>query len=239
MEQAARADNGEMTETSIISALRSAALFADLPDDVVAAIAAASAERRASDGETLLTGDQYDGQEFYYVVAGRAKITRADADGEMIIETAQAGEFFGLEVAAAALSPQGAAASMIADRDVRVLCIDAQTFRDIAAHRPSLTRSLMLHFAETIAQGKRPRRAGEAPERRVYAALLACVERDAKADLFKIVKMPKHRELAEKAGADENIVASALARLIQEGAARRDYPGLIVDDMARLRRLAS
>ena len=34
------------------------------------------------------------------------------------------------------------------------------------------------------------------------------------------------------------VAASAVAKLIQSGVARRDYPGLIIDDMAQLNRLA-
>jgi hypothetical protein len=51
--------------------------------------------------------------------------------------------------------------------------------------------------------------------------------------------MPKHRELAERAGADEAAAASAVAQLIQQGVARREYPGLVIADMAGLARLAS
>ncbi len=50
--------------------------------------------------------------------------------------------------------------------------------------------------------------------------------------------MPKHRELADEAGVEEALTAGAVASLIQQGVARRDYPGLVINDMARLNELA-
>ena len=75
------------------------------------------------------------------------------------------------------------------------------------------------------------------PERRIFAALLEYVERDAVNGDWRISRMPKHRELAEKAGVDEAATAGAIAQLIQDGVARRDYPGLVIEDMAQLSRL--
>ena len=56
---------------------------------------------------------------------------------------------------------------------------------------------------------------------------------------FCIKRMPKHRELADEAGVEESFAANAVATLIQEGVARREYPGLLIDDMSRLNQLAS
>ena len=50
--------------------------------------------------------------------------------------------------------------------------------------------------------------------------------------------MPKHRELAERAGVEEAEAASAVAALIQDGVARRDYPALVINDIRRLSDLA-
>ena len=64
------------------------------------------------------------------------------------------------------------------------------------------------------------------------------MSRDLVSGAWRIEKMPKHREVAQLAGVDEADAASAIAYVIQEGVARRDYPGLIIDDIARLNHLA-
>ena len=69
--------------------------------------------------------------------------------------------------------------------------------------------------------------------------LLECVARDPLSGVWRIEKMPKHRELADRAGVDEASAAGAVASLIQEGVAQRDYPGLVINDMSRLNTLAS
>lgn len=223
-----------------LTALAAAALFADLPEPVLKAIAATAVERRLRAGETLFTLGQYDGQEFYYVVSGRLKIARASSKGAMLIDRASAGEFFGL-AAAVCGAPDDAAASatITAEEDAFVLCVESAPFRAVVAQRPSLTKTLMLHFAGALVAAPNWREEDAAPERRIFAALMKHVERDAVSGEWRVVRMPKHKELAEKAGTEEADVAAAVARLIQEGAARRDYPGLVIVDMQSLTRLAS
>lgn len=221
-------------------ALLAAPLFRDLPSAVAAAVAAVSSVRRLRAGETLLTVGQHDGSEFYCVASGAMKVSRPAADGEMVIERILPGEFYGLAAAVCEKAREDEeAATIAADPDSTVVCVDAAAFRDVVAHRPSLTRALMLHFAAGLVAAARGGAADGAPERRIFAALLGHAEREPGTGVWRIARMPKHRELAERAGADEAAVAAAVARLIQDGVARRDYPGLVVADMARLTRLAS
>ncbi len=227
------------TVQSAADTIAAAEPFCDLPDQVIAAIANAADVRSYAAGETIFAMGQYDGSEFMIVRAGKVRATYADADtGAMLFEEASAGEIFGLAIAVAGGDGVRAASmSLAADRETELLAVDAELFRELARERPSLTRNLMLHFARRLSGGSA---AAEetSPERRVYAALASYVERDTVSAEWKIVRMPKHRELAESADVDEADAASAVAKLIQSGVARRNYPGLIIDDLAQLNRLA-
>ncbi|MBY0422404.1 MAG: Crp/Fnr family transcriptional regulator [Parvularculaceae bacterium] len=232
--------SGDLSEARIAAALRATELFRDLPDAAVDAVAAAAVEKRVRAGEAVFTVGQHDGAEFHLVVKGRVRVAKPGDGGEMLIERFVEGSLFGLAGAVADwTSPADHQATMTAEIDTEIACIDAAAFREVIAQRPSLARTLMLHFARAVAAGPSLHRDDGAPERRIFAALLKEVERDPLSGDWKVPRMPKHRELAERAGADESTVANAVARLINDGAARRDYPGLVIVDMARLNRLAS
>jgi hypothetical protein len=77
-----------------------------------------------------------------------------------------------------------------------------------------------------------------APQQRIFAELLKFVARNGLSGEGRIERMPKHRELADAAGVEEAEAAGAVAALIQEGVARREYPGLVICDCDRLSKLA-
>jgi len=223
----------------LIDAVASIAPFSDLPRHSLDALAVAASGRRYAAGETIFAMGQYDGSEFLIVRSGKIKASHVDpASGSMIFEEIGGGQIFGLAQAVVGGDSAGAGSvTILAERESDIIAIDAEALRELASQRPKLTRALMLHFAARIVGGARGEEESS-PERRVYAALSDYVERDAVTAQWRIAKMPKHRELADKADAEESIAASAVAKLIQSGVARRDYPGLIIDDMAQLNRLA-
>lgn len=214
--------------------------FADLPDQVISALCAAARLRTYAAGETVLAMGQFDGSEFMIVRSGKIKVSHADArSGAMLFEEISAGEIYGLAFAAIGVdAAQLAGISLAAERDSVIVAVDAEALRELARERPSLTRNLMLHFARNLSGDQRASTEETSPERRVYAALASYIERDAVSAEWRIPRMPKHRELADRADVDEAEAASAVARLIQSGVARRNYPGLIIDDIAQLNRLA-
>jgi CRP-like cAMP-binding protein len=226
-------------DASVAAAIAAAEPFRDLPDQVIEALAASASHRAYAAGETVLAMGQYDGSEFMLVQSGKIRATFADpASGAMHFEDAAVGEIFGLEIAVAGGEGSRAATiSLTAERDADILAIDAELLRELAKDRPSLTRNLMLYFARRLS-GAVAETQETSPERRVYAALASYVERDAATAEWKIARMPKHRDLAESADVDESEAANAVAKLIQSGVARRDYPGLVIDDIAQLNRLA-
>lgn len=226
-------------DAAAIAAIAAATPFGDLPEQVIASLAEASSVRRYLEGETVFAMGQFDGSEFLIVSSGTLKATHADQkSGSMLIEHVQAGDAFGLAYAVLGEDLRApAGVSLTADRDCEIVAVDAAALRLVASQRPSLTRNLMLHFARKLLGDERVPEESS-PERRVYAALAALIERDAVTAEWRIPKMPKHRELADRADVDEADAANAVARLIQSGVARRNYPGLIIDDMAQLGRLA-
>ncbi len=226
-------------EAPIVDAIAATAPFSDLQRQTLDALADAASRRRYAEGETIFAMGQYDGSEFLIVRAGKLKASHVDpASGSMIFEEVREGQIFGLAQAAIGLETAGAGSvTVLAERESEIIAVDAEALRELSAQRPKLTRALMVHFAERLIGGGRGEEESS-PERRVYAALCGYVERDAVAGCWRIAKMPKHRELADRADADEAVAASAVAKLIQSGVARRDYPGLIIDDMAQLNRLA-
>lgn len=223
------------------AALAAAEPFAGLPAPVLKSLCEIGECRRYGAGETIFSPGQFDGGEFLFIPHGRVKAAFADpASGAMLIEEIGGGGFFGFAEAVIGDDyPQAELLTLTADEDAEVIFFNAEAFRGLFQRRPLLTRSLAQYFAKAIVRA-RAQLAPEdlSPQRRVFAALLGYVERDAVSGAWRVTRMPKHRELGEKADADETATASAIAHLIQEGIARRDYPGLIIDDIARLHALA-
>lgn len=225
----------------LVEMLAKIAPFQDLPSAVLSLLCDHSERRSYGAGHTVFSLGQYDGAEFLVVLAGGLRVSAVDGEtGAMIIENVAEGGIFGLEIALADPDPGVVhQISVTAEKDCDVIAIDAAEFKSLAAGRPSLMRNAAVYLAEMLVlQRYRAVASQTAPEQRIYAALLECIARDPLSGVWRIEKMPKHRELADRAGADEAAAAAAVAALIQEGVAQRDYPGLIVNDMARLNQLA-
>lgn len=232
----------DSTDDNELQTLGSIAPFEGLPAAVLELLCERSERRAYSVGQTVFSLGQYDGAEFLVVLGGALRVSITEGDtGAMTIDGIGAGEVFGLEFAMAEPDPasfQQIAVTAAADCDLIV--IEAGEFKSLAGGRPSLMRNIAIYLAEQLSmQRLKAEAAHTAPAQRVYAALLKCIERDPLTGQWKINRMPKHRELADRAGVDEAIAANAVASLIQDGVAQREYPGLIVNDMARLNRLAS
>jgi len=213
--------------------------FRDLPDQVISSLAEASNLRSYSAGETVFAMGQFDGSEFLIVRSGKLQAAHADQkNGSMLIEHVLEGDVFGLAFAVIGEEMRApAGVSLAAESECEIVAIDASALRLIVAQRPTLTRNMMLYFARKSLGAERLSEEGS-PERRVFAVLSAIAERDAVTSEWQISRMPKHRELADQASVEEADAANAVAKLIQTGIARRNYPGLIIDDMAQLGRLA-
>ena len=213
---------------SLVGTLAAIAPFQDLPEAVLALLCDHSERRSYGAGQTVFSLGQYDGGEFLVVLSGAVRVSVADGEtGAMMIENVGKGGVFGLEIALADPDPKlFLQIAVTADADCDLIAIDAAEFKSLAAGRPSLMRNIAVYLSEALV-AQRFRASGQqtAPEQRIYAALLECISRDPLSGVWRIEKMPKHRELADRAGADESAAAAAVAALIQDGVAQRDYPG--------------
>lgn len=221
--------------------IKTASLFADLPASVIDALSETAERRNYRKGEPVFALGQFDGAEFYFVATGRLRAAIAEENGSMVVEDVFAGQFYALaESIAGPERSRAERATLTAEEDSEVLSIDSDAFRAVVAQRPSLTKNLMQHFAKALCAGASANPPSEAtPERRVFAALMRYIERDSVNGEWRIPKMPKHREIAEASGVDEPSAAAAIAHLIQEGVARREYPGLVIADITKFGRLAA
>ncbi|WDI33191.1 Crp/Fnr family transcriptional regulator [Hyphococcus flavus] len=234
--------NPTISDDNIANALGATAPFVGLPGPVLSLLSEKSERKSYGAGQTVFSLGQYDGGEFLIVLSGSLRVSITDGEtGAMIIEEVNEQEIFGLEIAMAEIDQamfQQIAVNAATECDIVVM--DAAEFKSLAGGRPSLMRNIAIYLAQKLAAHRLNIETTQAaPEQRVYAALLKCVARDPVDGLWRIEKMPKHRELADQAGVDEAAAAGAVAALIQEGVAHRDYPGLIVNDMSRLNQLAS
>jgi len=217
-------------------------LFQDLSDAILDSIRESADCRRYDAGQTVYALGQYDGGEFFAVISGRMRVSVTDSEtGAMLIEEIGAGAIFAMELALCGASADAfQQVSVTAEDELVVLAIDAEAFSSLAGQRPSLMRNIAMHFAGELAARRFKNMIAEAaPAQRVFSVLLKFVERDSVTGEWRVPRMPKHRELADEAGVEEAVTAGAVATLIQEGVARRDYPGLIIDDMNRLNELAN
>lgn len=216
--------------------------FQDLSSAVRSRLYENADKRQYSAGQTVYSLGQYDGGEFFIVMSGMLRVTLIDGDtGAMMIEEFGPKSIFGLEFT---LNQRGTdlcqKLAVTAEEDLDLIAVEAAAFRALANGRPSLMRNIAAYFANSLSAMRFRSPTMEQPsEKHVFAALLDFVQRDEITGQWRIPKMPKHRELAQRAGVDEAIAAEAVATLIQDQVALRDYPGLIVINMNELEKLAN
>lgn len=219
-------------------------ILSALPPRELALLAAECDWRAVGRGEILVNLDQggeLDGVTF--VVAGSVRLARsAGAAGRIFFTDVNAGGQFG-EMGVFGVAEEGL--SVIAREGGLVATLSASRFMELLSREESVSRALLCQYARLL----RAREVTGAPEsgategtgaQRVYGELLALAEpfRDGEGqECLRIARLPRHRELAARVDTTEETVARAIAELVRDGIALRDYPGLIVADEARLRAL--
>jgi len=215
--------------------------FVGLADSVLDVIAKTADYRQYKTGETLVSQGQYEGEAFFIIAQGEVRVTVVNPQtGAVYMETIEAGSSFGLDIALAEENEDIARnVTLTAEKDSAVWVVDALSFADIVSNRPSLAKNLLFFLSTEFLKSRFSSfEFKTAPEQRVYEELLSLVERNDITGVWEILNMPKHRELAESASVEEEDAANAVAHLIQVGIANREYPGLVISDMAGLNRLA-
>lgn len=229
------------TGVDIARAIAAAVPFNGLADKIIDAVAENAVCRTYRAGQTVFSLGQYDGGEAFVVAEGAMRVSFIDAEtGAIVVDDVDEKYPFAIDLTFSGKEKEiFARLSMTAEKDLSLIFIDAETLRALAGQKPSLMRNIANHFADELSARRFNALAVEvAPQQRVFSELLKFVERDGVAGLWRVPRMPKHRELADLADVDESVAAEAVAMLIQEGVAQRDYPGLVVNDMSRLNDLA-
>ncbi len=228
-------------EIDIAGAIAAAAPFSGLSKAIIDAIVENSIARHYGAGQTVYSVGQYDGGDVFVVANGKMRVSVIDAEsGSIMIDDFVAGGSFAVDLTFTGdENTVFQRLSVTAEKDLSLVMIDAEALRSLASQRPSLMRNLARSFATELSARRFNADAVQvAPQQRVITELLKFIERDEIAGVWRVPKMPKHRELADLADVEESVAAGAVAALIQEGVAQRDYPGLIVNDMTRLNQLA-
>ncbi len=223
-------------------AIKRVSLFSLLAPEVVETLAEASERRFFSKGETIFTMNQYDGADVYCIVDGKAKLTTVTQDADALsVEELAPGDIFGIEFVLGSFTENVLQASLTAVSSLSLLTIDSVSILELVKRKPIVARALLSGFARNILQLKTGPNSRELdPQKRLYRTLFDIVERDDTQipSRWRIPKMPKHRDLGENAGTTEIEAAEAVARLISEGIAKREYPGLLILNYSAFHSLA-
>ena len=225
----------------LLSVIAGVKPFAGLSDPILRSISETAVVRRYAAGQTVYATGQFDGGEIFIVAKGLMRVSVIDADtGSVVVDDLGPNSAFAIDLAFC--DPESSVFSRLsitAGEDLTLVFVESEALRGLAGQRPSLMRNIAHFFAEDLGARRFNATAAQAaPQQRVYSQLIKYVERDEISGSWRVPQMPKHRELADLANVDENIAAAAVASLIQDGVAQRDYPGLVVNDMTRLHELA-
>ncbi|MBO6636246.1 Crp/Fnr family transcriptional regulator [Parvibaculum sp.] len=217
-------------------------ILAGLPQRELSLLAVECTWRAVAPNEILLNlmqGDTLGGVTF--VVSGGVRLARSVGDGGRVIYTdVNAGGQFGER------SIFGIAESdltVVAREEGLVASLSEARFLDLLSREESVSRSLLCQYAKLLRDREVSGLRESAPAvegtgaQRVYGELLALAEPHKNVDGregLRIAKLPRHRELAARLDTTEEVVARAIADLVREGIAVRDYPGLIVGDRTAL-----
>lgn len=211
-----------------------AAIFA--AHDLLAALPARSRDRLLPHAQLciLAAGETSNAAEIegiaVFVTAGTLRASSLEG-GAIVFQDIEGGGALGLTEAVLGHQPRSAA--LLAVTDVKAIAIPAAA--SLAAIRASAAASsaLALHFAKALEQ----RATGADPLQLVYRDILRAAKPMGDTR-WTVDPMPRHRDLAQRAGVGEEEAASAIANLVRLGVARRRYPALDIEDREALRALA-
>lgn len=211
--------------------------FLGLTAEMRAAIGAFSETVRYQVGDTIASGVTGDLALLYGIASGEVRrLSVKSGDGAIDVEEVGSGAVIGLGHAITGRPVTARNMTIMALTAVELVEIDAVRLADLIFSDAAAQRALLIYFAERSIRLAAPAADDASPERRLHQHLLTMVV--AEDDGYKIPQMPRHTVLAEACGTDPRTAAVAVGLLIEQGIARRDYPGLAIEDISALRRLA-
>ena len=121
-------------------------LFNELDPEDLQRIAVSAQERLYPAGEALVREGDF-GDELIVIVEGTVRVTKRDGEGESLVRNYGAGDHIG---ELAVLRDRPRAASVVAEENVRGLCIGGEALRAILQERPEAAMAMLATLAERI-----------------------------------------------------------------------------------------
>jgi len=224
-------------ELDVVEILRSAAIFAELPDDVLARLAAHCVRRSYRRNQYLwYQGD--DGARLVVVASGLVKVVLSSAQGgEVVLTTLGPGGMFG-ELAVLDGSPRSA--SVVAAEPTTVVLLSRATVLELLHRYPSVLDALLRSLGNLIR--RLTEQAGDLVfldlPGRVAKLLLHLAEAHGAGSTVLDLGLSQS-DLAAMVGATRPAVNRVLQHLASRGVITVDGHRIVLVDLAELRRRAS
>ena len=226
-----------MSEPDVVEILRSAAIFAELPDDALARLAARCVRRTYGRNQFLwYQGD--DGAHLIVVASGLVKVVLSSPQGgEVVLTTLGPGEISG-ELAVLDGSPRSA--SVVAAEPTTVLLLTRATVLDMLNRYPSVLDALLRSLGNLIR--RITEQAGDFVfldlGGRVAKLLLHLAEAHGASSTVLDLRLTQS-DLAAMVGATRPAVNRVLQNLAGRGVIEVDGQRIVLVNLAELRRRAS
>ncbi|ADM09144.1 hypothetical protein PB2503_05352 [Parvularcula bermudensis HTCC2503] len=190
-----------------------------------------------AEGDSIVIDGQFDGTTLFALAKGHARLVKATSRaGEFDVDELTSGQTVGLTGLLADETLGSLPLSLMATAPSDFFLIDCGAFRECIDTHDDLAKALLRHAARQWQQAVAPQDGRIDGERRIHRLLIDLVVR--RNGNHVIDPMPRHSTMAEQCGVADREVAAVVARLIDSGIVKRDYPGLVVEDLSRLRSLA-
>jgi CRP/FNR family transcriptional regulator, cyclic AMP receptor protein len=193
--------------------------------------------RRIAAGQVLM--ERFgQGAAVFFIIDGRARVVHMlDGTDEVTIAVVSGGDALG-EISA--IDGGRASATVIAEDDCTIAELPKEEFQSLIVRRGEVALSLLKRWAAIIRDldDKVSLVSSIGPEQRVYSEIirLARVEKPG-SPRWIVPEMPSHQDLAVRAQASRDAVASAIAELASRGIAERRTRMLYINDYKALQDL--
>ena len=222
------------------------AILSDLPRKELALLATECEWREMAQEEIVLSsssGSVLDGVAF--VVSGAVRLARPNGlTGQIDYHDVAAGGQFGEMAVFGIPDPE---LTVIAKESGLLSILPQSLFAELLGREESVSRALLVQYAHRLRNGSDAGAEDGTPagslsgEQRVYGELISLAEpragREGEPGGLFVARLPRHRELANRLSTTEEVVARAIAELVRDGVAVREYPGLFIRDEQTLHQL--
>ena len=225
-------------QTVAPGALRSLRIFRDLDDrDLKTVAQRLTVTGYAGDAEIFGQFEPDDG--VYFILSGTVRITVFSAAGkEVTFRDLEPGEMFG---ELAAIDGQPRSANAIAKTDAQVGRVSAGQFRELLQEFPPANAAILTYLCGLVRDlsARVYQFAAHAVSNRIQAEILRLARSAEPSDNSAAISpVPTHAEIASRVNTHREAVTKEISRLVGKGVLERSPGGLIVRDVAELKRLA-